>query len=654
MGEGSETPVISWFDEPIRKSVNSVFSGLNSAVEALDLFNRYRDSHFKMLWEAVGKVKVLGMASPMQLSDFYFPAQVSSDIKRRLYQEEWLQPSGPQASSKTQRLRAVDGTAYVEKSDRLVVLGGPGAGKTTFLKHLALSYSKKEIFESTKLVSSKLPFYVSLPDFSKFEGDLFDFICAPLVKREDPHAKAFITRAVRKGLVAILLDSLDEVPLSTRNQVTAKIRELAATYPEAKIVVSCRTADYTDVLSAFDEVELVRLSADAVKKIVKSWFANDRKAAEELVQLIQADSGLAGLTETPLLLSLLCIQFKHDLQLPRRRVEVYKRCVETLLRDWDTSRGFRRSTAYESLSDDHKERLFEHVAGTSLHSDQAYVIPKKKLCELTSSYIRKLGLESEDAEGVISEIERHHGIIEQHAMEAFCFSHASIHDYFAARYALHQRKDMEWVKTRLEAESWAGVIEFICGLHPNPEPIFDLMAQKAGLASLRNFPAVERRAKLLYLIYRCLAVGPILEPEKAAEISDHIANSIVAFTAVLAEAKVYPMCALNGQGVRHPYFFTGVRRPTLQSTLLPFRRLTNEILMSPIQRYAKTALGRADKIAEKGLGNLSELSAYMNLVVPLAKADPVAVMERLEIARSMSSGQWLNQIIDESLSVIRQ
>jgi len=39
-GGAGSLPVIGWFDEPIKRSVMSVFSGINSKVEALDLFLR--------------------------------------------------------------------------------------------------------------------------------------------------------------------------------------------------------------------------------------------------------------------------------------------------------------------------------------------------------------------------------------------------------------------------------------------------------------------------------------------------------------------------------------------------------------------------------------------------------------------------------------
>lgn len=653
---GFSIPVISWFDEPIKKSVNSVFGGINSSVEALDLFKRYRKAHFSMLSEMVGKVKVLGMSAPLPLLDLYYPTRVSSDIRRRLYQSEWVTSGAadkPQRATGVNAFRAIDGDVYVEKCNKLVVLGGPGAGKTTFLKYLALAYSDKDVFSSTKLKTSKLPFFVSLPELSKTELSVQEFITRPLVLREGEYSKEFIGRALKKGLAIMLFDSLDEVPDGRRESVVSRVKDFCTVFPSCKAVLSCRTADYKEVLDSFDEVELVKLSSVAVKKIIRSWFGKDKSSAEKLISVIEADPGLSSLTETPLLLSLLCIQFRHDLVLPRRKVEIYKRCVEALLRDWDTSRGFRRTSAYESLSDDHKERLFEHVAGKVLTEDQSYVISKERLSSLAAEYITRFGLSHADAPAVIEEIESHHGIIEQYSMEAFCFSHASIHDYFMAKYALSRRIEMDLLKSHLEDESWAGVIEFMCGIHAEPEPLFEFMARKASFANLKNYPAIERRAKLLFLMYRCLAVGPVLEPERASAIYRRIIDAIADFSQQMALSGIYAMCTYNGAGVRHPYFAVGSKRPSLHSAMLPFRKLSNEILTKPVPGYISEALAACDALLAKQEFGLTECSTLLNTAIPLSRSAPDEVLVRLSQLKERFSIGWLSNIVDESTGAIK-
>ena len=44
-----QVPILSWFDEPIKQAIRSVFDDLNNATEALDVFKKYRRNHFRRL-----------------------------------------------------------------------------------------------------------------------------------------------------------------------------------------------------------------------------------------------------------------------------------------------------------------------------------------------------------------------------------------------------------------------------------------------------------------------------------------------------------------------------------------------------------------------------------------------------------------------------
>lgn len=165
-GNGSGIPILNWFDEPVRQSVNSVFDGINRKTEAMDLFRKYRKRHFGALKKTLGRIKILGMSDPIALTQIYSPAHVSTTIHSRLYEKEWYNATGEGLSQsgisprKHSEIKRAD--EYVESHDRVVVLGGAGSGKTTFLRHLALAYCDKHVFETTNLKQSKFPIYVSM------------------------------------------------------------------------------------------------------------------------------------------------------------------------------------------------------------------------------------------------------------------------------------------------------------------------------------------------------------------------------------------------------------------------------------------------------------------------------------------------------------
>ena len=365
-------PILNWFDEPIKQAIKSVFDDINNTTEALDIFKKYRRNHFQRLVESIRHVKILGMNQPIPLTDIYSPAMVSTTILGRLYEQEWLSVLPAGASSPVRRRqvgRLTRADEFIEAHVRVSVLGSAGSGKTALLRHIALAMCDKKVFAETKFKTSTFPFFVHLPKYARDTGgsqSISDYLATQLERYTDSYAPQFVQRLLRRGLASLLLDSLDEVPPSVREVVVEQIRETSRGYPECRIVVSCRTADYDPISDDFYEVEMARLTEPAVRTIVKAWFREDRTKERELLRHLKRDEAVRSLCETPLLLSLLCIQFRHDLALPKRKIELFKRCIDAFLRDWDASRSFRRDTVYSSLSDDRKERIFENVASRAV------------------------------------------------------------------------------------------------------------------------------------------------------------------------------------------------------------------------------------------------------------------------------------------------
>ena len=260
-----QIPILSWFDRPVKQAVWSVFNDLNKATEALDLFRRYRKSHFDRLKGRVRKVKLLGMTEPVLLTDIYRPAMVSTTIYRRLYAQDWqLVSSSTKPVRRPPVGRSTRADEFIEAHSRVTVLGSAGSGKTTLLRHLALSLCDKTVFKSTNLQTSRFPFLVDLLAYSKTERSgeqpLLAYLANELRQYTDDYAQHFVKRLLKKGLATLILDSLDEVPPSARDAVMTDIRKVSDGYPHCHVVVSCRTADYEPIGENFYEVELARLT----------------------------------------------------------------------------------------------------------------------------------------------------------------------------------------------------------------------------------------------------------------------------------------------------------------------------------------------------------------------------------------------------------
>lgn len=627
-----DIPVFDWFEEPIKESIHSVFSGINTKVEALDLFKQYRASHIQHVVQHVSGVKILGMQQPIDIADLYYPAKVSTDIRRRLYTPEWKNVNATNAKSDEPSINALTrGDTFVELKQRVVVLGGPGAGKTTFLKYLALAYADKSVFERTKLDRQLLPTYIHLPALARDDLGVTQTAALPLLAKKLEYAVPFLERVFEQGLGVVFFDSLDEVPLDQKAQTINRIKEFAKQYPKTKIVVSCRTADYTNVFEDFADVELSRLSKEAVEAIVKAWFGKDTERRDKLLAMLETDDSVAALTQTPLLLSLLCIQFRNDLALPKRRTELYRRCVDALIRDWDTTRGFRRDSAYSQLSDDRKEKIFEAIAGNlCTTSSIEYVIEEDRLIRVIAEEIERFGLPSFEAKGILTEIESHHGIVEKCSASTYEFSHGTMQEYFAARFFCAKRRELEVFRKQYENAAWHSILVFACSILDDPAPVLNWLVERSATDEFKNYPAFGRRIEHLLLLYRCMAIGVLITQDLRARICDHLVQSQVAMIRQINSDGVFPYAARRPHGVRQALFFYNKPRTSIAKVLQPYRRLMNEIFLSPIETYASRVVDSVDKMYESTPINIfAEIGLHTCLLVPLSEAEPKTFMWRM-------------------------
>lgn len=138
-------------------------------MESLDLIKRYRSSHFEILAPSVRTVKILGMQQPIDLAKLYYPTHVSIDIRRRIYKPDWVKIDGtPEVATKGSKTAPLHqrtfepADKFIEVNHRTVVLGGPGAGKTTFLKYLAFGLLRQSDLRQDESVDIALAYISTL------------------------------------------------------------------------------------------------------------------------------------------------------------------------------------------------------------------------------------------------------------------------------------------------------------------------------------------------------------------------------------------------------------------------------------------------------------------------------------------------------------
>ncbi len=271
---------------------------------------------------------------------------------------------------------------------RLVLLGEPGAGKSTVLRYLALLLALRLRGHPMRLPGwpiddTPVPVVVPLGRVAaalheggtpydalmRVIGDLLDDGLRSGLRR-------FLAPALREGGILLLCDGLDELPAtaaeggeSPRAAVAGALRRLSA-QTRARIVVTSRVLPYQapgDWKLLPEEGWSLRtiqpLAFGQVRAFVRGWYAalvgtdpelHNGKAEERAAALIEelaSTERLRPLVRAPLLLTMLAILHYNTGDVPPDRARLYEECVQLLLERWEPERqpGVRRESLRERL-----------------------------------------------------------------------------------------------------------------------------------------------------------------------------------------------------------------------------------------------------------------------------------------------------------------
>ena len=251
----------------------------------------------------------------------------------------------------------------LQKHSGVIVLGDPGAGKTTFVKYVALCLARGE---GRKIgLDDYLPIVLPLAAFANAlqsrDIRLDDFIAEYFAGiGADLPIGSMLSEALKVGRALILLDGLDEVrDINMRNTVVERVVDFFAFHRREgnKFVLTSRVVGYRAVRpSAEDLIEctIVDFEEDEIEEFITHWTTALEKQAQgntaiaqadaetdrrELLEAIHQNPGVRQLASTPLLLTILALMKRQGVSLPERRVQLYDQYVSTLLSTWNRARS---------------------------------------------------------------------------------------------------------------------------------------------------------------------------------------------------------------------------------------------------------------------------------------------------------------------------
>ena len=425
------------------------------------------------------------------------------------------------------REERVDGLKAVRDQKQLMILGRPGAGKTTFLKRLATLCNRGEF------LPEQVPIFVTLKEFAETDNqpELLNFISSYFVPTV---AIAEVDQLLLQGRGLVLLDGLDEVLEAQHDRVLREIREFARRYAQTSIVITCRIAAREYVFEQFTEVEVADFSDEQIQDFADKWFkikepeqideAGQSTIGQLFWQALEEREPIKELAANPLLLTLLCLEFEESSEFPQSRSELYRRGLEILLRKWDGQRRIKRDEVYKRLLPERKESLLGQLAMQTFERGE-YFFRVDVAERVIGRYIQNLPNVSNDPEAllvdshaVLKSIETQHGLLTERATDIYSFSHLTFHEYFTAKNILDmtdpsaQVKALERLVDHITEKRWREVFLLVAERMDSADYLLTLMKQQidrmlVGDEKLQRFLAwVEQKARSVEASYKPAAI----------------------------------------------------------------------------------------------------------------------------------------------------
>jgi hypothetical protein len=377
---------------------------------------------------------------------------------------------------------------FLNDPSHAVLLGDPGAGKTTTIKRLVLQLLRPELgYEVGSLTtpiclrlrssSSSFPLhcliarvfgiqYIPSPEDSRL---------AP--ENVAPDVRDAVVSILNNGEFTVFLDGLDEIDPSKFSSVCSQIVEFGLQLANCKVIVSCRSGAYQNDLAGFSTLELKPLSNEQIAEVATHWLGSEEDAGKFRMQA--ESSGTRDLLDRPLYLAQLLAVFQNTGYLPQQPNYLARRIVLLMLEGWDSKRSIHRPSMYANFDAENKLDFLSCLA-FELLIDSKLEFDNFALRVVYERIHNKFALPKNEAEKVANELEAHTGLIVESGYDKWTFSHLSLQEYLAANYIVRAPFD---TTTCTISSSYPEVIAVAVALSSDPAEWFVSLVSDNTMAS---------------------------------------------------------------------------------------------------------------------------------------------------------------------------
>lgn len=329
-------------------------------------------------------------------------------------------------------IKEPDFSSCLSKSNRIIISGTGGCGKSILMRHLFLNCIASAEFA---------PIIVELRDLNDSVRTLEEHIVFIMQNGGFDIDGNFFLQAQKYGNFCFMFDGFDELLSSKRESVDSYIKSLSEKFPNCPIIVSSRPDERFRAWNQFDEFCVEPLSQESavdlilklpVEGVFKEKFIKELKGA----LFAKHNSFLSN----PLLLSIMLLTYHQNAEVPSKLSVFYGQAYEALFQKHDASKGAysrQRETDLDILD---FSRVFSFFSLMTFDK-RIFRMTTPESLEYIETSRKRLGLSFEKAAYLKDLLKATCLLIEDGLHVAY--SHRSFQEYFVSKYILSEEYEVQ-------------------------------------------------------------------------------------------------------------------------------------------------------------------------------------------------------------------
>ncbi|MFV0197114.1 NACHT domain-containing protein [Empedobacter falsenii] len=324
-------------------------------------------------------------------------------------------------------------------NNHLVLLGGPGAGKTTTVKQICnlclqgelndkynfpILINLREIKESESIYS-KLKTIFGIEIIAKDDKKTFNLDTVDLREK-------YINSYLNELKAIIILDGFDEIKPNRVSDFYNEINSLFTNISSSLVILTSRSASYLYSIENSLEFEICELDKKQISLFIEKWFDSeeDSKTFENELQ----KSKFNDLSLRPLTLAHLCAIYEKTKKFYDKPKDIYKKLVNLLIEEWDEQRNIYRESKYSNFDNLRKFEFLSNFAYELTITYETKIYSQDMFYSVYDNIYEDFSLKISEKQKIINEIEEHNGIIIKSGYDRYEFVHKSMQEFLAAEY----------------------------------------------------------------------------------------------------------------------------------------------------------------------------------------------------------------------------